>query len=336
MLLLSACSPSPEDVPDTPTPPAESWTVVEQGLPGALLSVWGNGSGDVWLCGADPADGKGPLVLHGSGDDLTRLETGATGDLWWVFGPREGEVWLVGVKGLILRYDRVKKSFTSVPAVTDATLFGLWGPPEGPLYTVGGHIYPAKGPGVIVRIDGDVATLVTDLPAGVDATAAFFKVWGSATDDVWVIGERGTVLHFDGATWTHAPLPGKPRLVTVHGSSKDDMAVVGGASQAVVFERHGGDWTDASPPEIPGLNGVFVTPTGDAYAVGMSGTALTRRAGSWRSLPDAPVGKDWHAVWVDERGDAWVVGGDLMTAGAMIDGAVLRYGPKHDASGGMP
>src|SRR5438477_5031725 len=42
--------------------PAAQWQLVQQNLPGALLSVWGTSATDVYAVGADGKDGQGPLV----------------------------------------------------------------------------------------------------------------------------------------------------------------------------------------------------------------------------------------------------------------------------------
>jgi hypothetical protein len=52
--------------------------------------------------------------------------------------------------------------------------------------------------------------------------------------------------------------------------------------------------------------------------------------GLWLPV-DVPQWADWHAVRVDARGDVWVVGGSLLSAARMDEGAVLRFGPPREA-----
>ena len=311
------------------------WHEVQASLPGAILSIWASARDDIWVAGADPSDGLGPMVMHFDGADWERLETGASGHLWWVFGAADGALWLTGEGGKILTRKPGESDFEAIDSPTDATLYGVWGPPGGPLYAVGGLIVPERKPGVIVRIEGGVATLVDDLPADVNPKEAYFKVWGTGPDDVWVIGDKGAVLHFDGSAWTQTVLDGSPRLVTLHGSGADDMVVVGGISQPVVLERGSdGAWTDASPDPVSGsVNGVFVKANGEAAAAGMRGGVFERGDEGWTPLVSPPGRRDWHAVWIDPLGDIWVVGGDLGSAAAMNDGAVLRFGPARTSDG---
>jgi len=52
-------------------------------------------------------------------------------------------------------------------------------------------------------------------------------VHGTASDDVWAVGERGVVLHFDGRTWTRVNVGLLDELYDVFAVSRDDVWVVG-------------------------------------------------------------------------------------------------------------
>lgn len=326
----TGCSPDDGDnSADAGNPDSvKRWETVHQGLDGAILSIWGSDTGEVWLSGADRA-GKGPtLMRRPAGGDWETLEPGGTGILWWVFSRKADEFWTVGDQGRVTRLDMASGKFVNLPSPTTATIYGIWGAPEGPMWAVGGFVVPKDGEGVLLKIEGDVVTQVTDLPEGIDPKAAFFKVWGSAADDVWVIGEKGTVLHYDGKSWSFKTLPNKPRLVTLHGGSKDDMVVVGGIIQASIYEKlEGGPWIDNSPEGVPSLSGVFVRPDGKAAAAGDGAMVVERRKGAWVELPLPDVDSTWHATWIDKQGGIWVGGGNLGTLQTMNDGTVLRYKP---------
>ena len=306
--------------------PTASWKVVQQGLDGALLSIFIDAAGDVWLAGAD-RDGKGPTLLHRGGDGAWKtLEPGGSGDLWWVFSRKAGEVWSVGGNGRVLQHDVAAGTFVDLASATTATLYGIWGAADGPLWAVGGFVFDSQKPGVLLRIDGAKITSVP-LPAEVKPNESLFKVWGSAADDVWVIGDKGSTLHFDGSAWTYSKLEGGPRLVTVHGGGKDDLVIVGGAMNGQIFERKAdAKWTPVVLEGMSALNGVYVRPDGSASAAGMGGVVLKRSGGTWGDLPLPDTDADWHATWMEADGSIWVAGGNLGSITAMDDGAVLRYG----------
>ncbi len=322
MTLPLACSsdPEPEDIP-------RSWTVEQEHLEGALLSIFVEDGGDVWAAGAN-RDGKGPSLLHrGADSKWTTLEPGGKAGLWWVFSRKAGEIWAVGDQGRVLRHDVAAGTFVDLPSPTTATLYGIWGAADGPLWAVGGFVFDSNEAPVLLKIDGDKVESIP-LPAEVKPSESLFKVWGAAANDVWIIGDKGTVLRWDGKALTYGKVDGKPRLVTVHGGAKNDIVIVGGAMSAQLFEGKGdGKWTDKAPKGLQSLNGVYVRSDGKAAAAGMGGTVLERSGGAWSELPLPNSDADWHGAWLDKDGDIWVVGGNLGSITAMDDGAVLRYGP---------
>jgi len=328
---------------DAAVPTEARWEVAIGGLPGALLSVWSGGAAaELWAVGADVGAGTGPMVVRGTAArgwervDL-RAADPTGGHLWWVFGPPGGapgneHVWIVGELGRVLRVDRGETAgatgeVTRVASGTNATLYGIWGASEDVLWAVGGYVYPRTGPPTIVRL-GPAGGEVVELPAGLPESGTFFKVWGSAANDVWVVGEKGMVLHFDGVTWTRVATEGEPRLVTVHGQGADDVVAVGGSSAGVIVAGRSFEAVTTGP--LSPLNGVFVEPGGAAWAVGMLGQVLRRASAgaAWEAVATGGAGgamRDWHAAWVDDRGDLWVAGGNLLTR--LDQGTLLRFGP---------
>ncbi len=322
------------DPTDTVVPGQPSWWVNQQDLSSAVLAVWGKSPTDIWVVGADKDDGQGPLIAHGTSTGWERIDLRAQdpagGHVWWAAGPGDQFVYFVGENGRAFRYDRSSGTAETIDTGTDATLYGVWGASDSELWAVGGYVFPDTGPPTVVRITPEGASTVT-LPASVADDVTLFKAWGSAADNVYVVGEKGTVLHWDGSDWSHTVLDGEPRLVTLHGAASDDMVVVGGTSQALILERGASDdWSDASPGPYSLLNGTYVSSDGTAYAAGLIGTVFQREDGEWATLPLPPVIKDWHAVWVDPRGDAWVAGGRLLSAAQFDQGALLHYGPPRD------
>jgi hypothetical protein len=81
---------------------------------------------------------------------------------------------------------------------------------------VGGNSETEADATVLRREDGvwRTETLPTLTRPGVDA---FFKVWGTAADDVWIVGRRGAILHWDGATYTEFDAGTGQDLIAVWG-----------------------------------------------------------------------------------------------------------------------
>ena len=312
---------------------------VLEDLPAALLSVSGTGPKDVYAVGADPGDGRGPLVLHYDGSGWRRLDSGASGDLWWIsVNPIDGDFYLAGDGGLILQYDPPSGQFTRHVTPGTPRLFGIWGAAADDLWAVGGAVEAPENGGVIWHFDGQTWSALDLGGVRAGGVPQLFKVWGRARDDVYAVGFRGIVLHWDGVAWsvvdTTAANPNNRQLFTVNGSA-DRIAMVGGFfAEGLLLERAGsGAVGAATPANSPQLNGLFFPPNGHGVAVGNGLAVATRDDDGWTTVDEGSddQGRDFHAVWVDGEDGIWAVGGDLAD---LVDG-VLRYGGPQVPSRGL-
>lgn len=301
------------------------WTVARDEPGAAALSVRSH-AGELYVVGAD--DGGGPLFLRFDlrfdGAAWRRIETGDRGALWWVTPEPDGTLLAVGAHGRVFRFDPATESFTPEDAGLDDTLYGAWVAEDGTAWAVGGDPLAERGRGVmLVRRDGRW-TADERVPYEHLYDAVLFKVWGTDVRDVWAVGERGVVLHFDGERWSRVVAP-STRLLTIHGAPGEAPVAVGGTANGVLLEWDGAAFADRMPPLMPGANGVFVTPDA-AWAVGNRGLVMRRDGESWIAEENAPTDRDLHAVTVDEDGVVWAVGGALLSP-SLDQGVVLRFGP---------
>lgn len=323
---LSSCSSSSSDKSSGhasdggDAAPVSSWRQVFTGLPGALISVWGTSSTDVWAVGSDTHDGRGPLVLHFDGTRWVRRVASASGDLWWVHGFANGPVFAGGSNGAVFRYDKDSNGtgghFTAVPAPkTKGTVFGIWGTSAKDVWAVGGDTTFGTG-SFVWHSDGTAFVEWTDLPVDAKTFSAFFKVWGTSATDAWVVGSGGVTLHYDGKGFSHVAAPVADPLFTVHvAPGGRRTAVVGGFDLGVLLERNGAsDWQAASLPDgTRQLFGVALT-SSSGWAVGADTAVLSGASGAWKREKTGLVAdKALHAVWVDPENGVWAVGGDVLT-----------------------
>ena len=310
---LAACEPdSNEDEP--------RWEFVFTDMPAAFLGVWGFGADDVWVVGADA--GAGPWVSSYDGERWRQHTTGQRGTLWWVSGHKADRLWMAGEAGLVLRYDRGADRFTRIEGVpSSVTLYGVFEASDGRVWAVGGN---GEGGRVFSLATPSSTTFVEEvLPEGA-ATGRFFKVWGRSSSDLWVVGLGGDILYRDGAGWRVFASPGGTRLTTVHGNASLAVAV-GGLTEGRVVSLDAGV-TDASPPDVPPLNGVWVQADGTTVVVGAAGSVYERRGTVWRAPSGVPASlDDYHAVYVDPEGGVWAVGGFLLVE-PQRRGMLLHYG----------
>jgi hypothetical protein len=165
--------------------------------------------------------------------------------------------------------------------------------------------------GVVLRSAGDGHWRRVDDPA-LPADLNLYKVWGDGPDDVFIVGEGGLTVRWDGTSFRRVQAPVPDLLFTVSGRPGGPVLAVGGIDDGHVVRWDGGAWVDDEPPAVPALSGVFVQADGSARVVGARGTVLDRAAdGTWRRLRATGLaGYTLHAAW----GADWAVGGDL-TAG---------------------
>jgi sugar lactone lactonase YvrE len=285
----------------------------------------------VYVVGADTRDGRGPWALHYDGRSWQRLSTGlASGDLWWVYGPTPDVVFMVGSGGTILRHTPRTGNFEAMSTPGAETLFGVWGAAANDVWAVGGNISGTGRTSAVLWHFNGTAWENRPLPMGFPEQLALFKVWGSAANDVWAVGENGVTIHYDGSAWSLAPVPdtARGRLFTVAGRGAERYAV-GGFASGVILEGTGTTgWRQPTLDAVARLNGVFVPATGSPLAVGANGTVLQRRAGTWREIARPPrTLLDFHSVWVDPTGQVWAVGGQI-NATPMTDGMLWHFGSR--------
>ena len=288
-------------------------------LPYGLLSVQAMADDDVWIVGSSPKepDGTGPAILHLSGDAWERLDTSAWegAELWWAW-IQEDEAIFVGNQGLILELDMASGTLTRMEGPTeDVTFFGVWGATSEDVWAVG-MTGGGEGPRALWRrVDGVWSAWVDDdLGEGPDGLV-YFKVHGTASDDVWMVGTAGTTAHFDGSRLVEVATPSETApLLTVDASPAYPVAV-GGAGNGLLLEFDGSQWLDKSPEFQPGLNGVC-SRADVQWAVGQHGSRAMRLSdGTWESDMDRGFGpltyEDWHGCAVTPSGALWSVGGRI-------------------------
>lgn len=301
--------------------PPPRWEVAASRLSAGLISVWGASAEDVWTVGGVPPGESEALVMRFDGATWNRVSTGARADLWWVHGVPGGTVFLAGADGTILRFK--DGAITRMETPGRGLVYGVWGTSEDDVWAVGG--FGSSG-AFAWRYDGSVWTAL-ELPDGLTDRVSLFKVWGRSADDVWLVGGGATLLHWNGQ-WLEAadfhpagPSAADP-LFTVHARG-GLAAAVGGFSSGLILENPGSGWVNVTPAGTPPLIGVWLTGEG-GFAVGHNGVVFRREKGSWREEPlDAPVQETLHAVWADPAGNAWAVGGHILTQ-PLRNGIILR------------
>lgn len=139
-------------------------------------------------------------------------------------------------------------------------------------------------------------------------------VWGAASDDIWAVGEYGTIMHYDGLTWQPSVRSGvltTQDLFAVYGVSATDIWAVGGAGTLLHYD--GKIWAlspDSGAKTSQILRGVWGSGPQDFWAVGNSGTILHYDRNGWASasiMTPAPT-NTYNSVWGAAADEVWAVG----------------------------
>jgi hypothetical protein len=190
-----------------------SWTpivnpfVSAPGQPVDLTGVWSSGPGKVWV-------GGNHVLSKYDGTTWTPDPLGTTHFVTRIFGFSATDIWALADGSTVLHYDGTKWSVQSTLSDPAA---GLWGSGPKDIWAVGYAIF---------HFDG---TSWKTTPS----TATLNAVWGSAKNDVYAVGSRGTLLHFDGTKWKPEDSGTANDLYGVWGSSADHV-FVGGQFGAVL------------------------------------------------------------------------------------------------------
>lgn len=144
---------------------------------------------------------------------------------------------------------------------------------------------------------------------------ALAGVWGAGANDVWAVGEAGTILHWDGASWSPSASGTTVALRDVWGSGSDDVWAVGAG---VLLHWDGKAWVTVVAELAP----AFTSASLDVQRVwGTSATDVWAVCGAtYPPVPDVPNGAILH--W---DGKAWAL---VPSPNTNAFGAIWGSGPN--------
>ena len=253
-----------------------------------LTSVWGLSESQVF------AGGPFRLLRRDTGrwlfEDATEAFV-AIEDLW---GSSPTSLWAAGTG--LFHWDG---QWQKVQGVPDRPFDAVWG--------VGDHDVWAVGWEGAFHWDGNTWQ---KLPAPIlPSHFRFNDVWASGPDDVWVAGYldgggRGTILHFDGDSWT-VSVSGLPEVRDLWGASSGDIWTLG--ETGTIYHLQDDRWLEVDSGTIESLQGLHGCSGDDVWTVGANGTVLHWDGLRWQDRSPG-VTTRFTSVWCENAQRAWVVG----------------------------
>jgi len=227
----------------------------------AVYGIWCAAEDDIFL-----AADLGAIYRY-NGENWSLMISNTTKRLRDIWGSSSNDVYCVGENGTILHYDGATWSVVPPPANTP-TLQAVWGTSSNNVYAVGGPS-ATDAPGllpVILHYDGvNWSSMV--------ASQKLYGIWGSGEDDIYILGEFGLMLHFNGAEWSEVP----HGLTTVSlrdawGTSSANVLVVG--DRGTVLRYDGFEWSVIPSRTEAELFSIWGSSAINIFTVGRNGAIL--------------------------------------------------------------
>lgn len=158
---------------------------------------------------------------------------------------------------------------------------------------------PCEGAGCVVEV-----SRFTPVSSG--TRAPLHAIWGSAANDVWIVGGAGTTLHWNGAQWNAEPSGTHETLHGVWGTGPRDVWAVGTAGAIVHWD--GQSWSQLSSTTTADLHDVWGSDANSVWVVGDAGTILQWRGPLGFTSISSGAGHPLRGIWGTGPRSFWVVG----------------------------
>ncbi len=268
------------------------------------------------------------------------LSAGA-GDVFWGGWADEQGAFVAGDDGALFHYDGTVWERMTSPA--PVPIHALWGLDRPQLFAVGWM-------GLILRFDGQ--TWHQQRGCLVDAAGKYsadpentplFDIDGRPDGQAWAVGDRGTVLHFDGASWAEEASGSRVHLRSVLCLS-DGRVMAAGGDGTVLLRAPEGTWAAEDCPigsnfvsALELEDGVLLA--GGRYFVdanGFRGDLVLWKDGSFQKLFDGAAFRRFRRIARVKAGVLTV--GDGGQLHLIQDGRIERIdsGTTHDLLGAIP
>ena len=242
-----------------------------------LYGVWWASKNEAFVVGD-----KG-LILHFNGADWAIMDSGTTQRLRNIWGASRSDVFAVGESGTILHYDG--SAWKKMTSPTPLTIQGIWGDSGSDVYAVGGasasdtatgsviihydgrqwttqeelitppRFHDAWGMGDTVFVAGESGSIFSSNDGGADwesmnsrTVETLRGLWGTSAENIYAVGDYGTILRYDGSAWSPESSGTSLRLFSIWGSSKDSIYTVGDAGLVLHYVDNS---TDNNTPTCP-------------------------------------------------------------------------------------
>ena len=314
LLLTTAC----EEEENTDT-----WKLAFQATDlGWFLNIHGPTDSDtLYAVGGNPEEG---LMMKRSEGEWAPVDTGYDVPLLnWTYARTSDDVFVVGNNGTILHWDDTEWTLQDSP--TEQDLWGVWAAAADDVWAVGGR-GQEEGQETVLHYDGTSWTAFEIPELDRPKVHAFYKVWGTGSDNVYIVGQKGAVLHWDGTDMTELHVGASGDLISLWGTGPDHIVMVGGRSHAIIVQYDGVEWTTTDIGEFPGINGVWTDNKETFHIAANEGIVAEFQASTLKYIvaQELETNLVFHAVFGGSDGFLYSVGGSLMFPNGPFEGIAIQ------------
>jgi hypothetical protein len=188
----------------------------------------------------------------------------------------------------------------------------VWASAADDRWVVGG----TNSKGAILHYDGNAWS---PIEPGIDIPLLNWT-HGFAKNNLVMVGNGGTILTYDGNTFTKEQSPTQENLWGVWGATEDRVYAVGGSgrpeSKATLLLRDNGVWTELEPEftreNVFAFFKVWGSADDDVYVVGQKGIVMHWNGNNWQELDvfgEGQTARDLISVWGSSSEKVAIVGG---------------------------
>jgi len=305
-------------------------------LPWLMNGLWGSSARDVWgLVNRSISFGVGEYRLaRFDGAGWRIVDPGGGGYFRALDGSAADDIWIAGARGVLQHWNGA--SWSARQSAENDVLSAIWANSADDAWAVGwagravrwnGSTWSAMQTPATVLWDV-FGTATDDVWAIGDKTVRWNgtawmevdlgvsrdgSVWGSSRNDVWIGGNGPSLRHFDGAGFSNvARGAGQTFTVTgIWGFAANDVWIVGGSTE----HWDGIRWTTITGANATELQDVWGSSSNDVWAVGLGGVINRWRGLGWTNVT-SPTTEDLFAAWGVSADEVYAAG---------FNGTLLRW-----------
>jgi len=178
----------------------KNWSKMDSGTRQWLYDIWGSDSKTIYAVGTG-------VILKYDGSNWTHMMIGDEYKTFFtIYGNHENDVYAAGDFKRIYHYNGI--GWTEIKAVESDQIWGI--------FTSGIHIFATgtqrNGYSTIYHYNG-LKWIDTQFENGSD----LWGIWGSSENDVYCVGDSGSIFSFDGNKWNNDSVDENIRLRGIHG-----------------------------------------------------------------------------------------------------------------------